>query len=88
MDSQAQITASAKSLKKNDYINLFFLMVFGFIVTPMIVTSDYWYTSILIPWLCLSLATIGQQIVMGYTGQLSLGAAGFMAAGALSLIHI
>ena len=50
MDSQAQITASAKSLKKNDYINLFFLMVFGFIVTPMIVTSDYWYTSILIPW--------------------------------------
>ena len=88
MDSQAQITASAKSLKKNDYINLFFLMVFGFIVTPMIVTSDYWYTSILIPWLCLSLATIGQQIVMGYTGQLSLGAAGFMAAGAFACYNL
>ena len=88
MDSQAQIAASAKSLKKNDYINLFFLMVFGFIVTPMIVTSDYWYTSILIPWLCLSLATIGQQIVMGYTGQLSLGAAGFMAAGAFACYNL
>jgi branched-chain amino acid transport system permease protein len=54
----------------------------------MFVSSDYWFTSILIPWLCLALASIGQQIVMGYTGQLSLGAAGFMAAGAFACFNI
>jgi branched-chain amino acid transport system permease protein len=42
----------------------------------------------LIPWLCLALATIGQQIVMGYTGQLALGAAGFMAAGAFAMFNL
>ena len=54
---------------------------------PMTVSSDYWFTSILIPWLCLALATIGQQ-VMGYTGQLALGAAGFMAAGAFACFNL
>jgi branched-chain amino acid transport system permease protein len=36
----------------------------------------------------LALATIGQQIVMGYTGQLALGAAGFMAAGAFACFNL
>jgi branched-chain amino acid transport system permease protein len=63
-------------------------MSLGFVAIPMFVSSDYWFTSILIPWLCLALASIGQQIVMGYTGQLSLGAAGFMAAGAFACFNI
>ena len=67
------------TFKKNDITNFIVLMTLGFIAIPMFVSSDYWFTSILIPWLCLALASIGQQIVMGYTGQLSLGAAGFMA---------
>ena len=36
----------------------------------------------------MALATIGQQIVMGYTGQLALGAAGFMAAGAFAMFNL
>ena len=52
---------------KNDIINLAILMIVGVVVIPMFVSSGYWYTSILIPWLCLALATIGQQIIMGYT---------------------
>ena len=73
---------------KNDITNFAVLMIFGFAVVPFIVQTDYWYTSILIPWLCLSLAAIGQQIVMGYAGQLALGAAGFMAAGAFALFNL
>ena len=73
---------------KKDIVNFVICMALSFIVIPMVVTSDYWYTSILIPWLCLALATIGQQIVMGYTGQLSLGAAGFMAAGAFACFNL
>ncbi|WP_422368184.1 branched-chain amino acid ABC transporter permease [Pelagibius sp.] len=76
------------SYTKGDVINLAMLMVLAFVIIPMTVETDYWYSSILIPWLCLALAAIGQQIVMGYTGQLSLGAAGFMAAGAFACFNL
>ena len=73
---------------KNDIINFCVLMVLGLVIIPAFIKTEYWYTSILIPWLCLALATIGQQIVMGYTGQLALGAAGFMAAGAFACFNL
>ena len=73
---------------KSDLTNFIVLMGIGFAVVPFVVQTDYWYSSILIPWLCLSLAAIGQQIVMGYAGQLALGAAGFMAAGAFALFNL
>lgn len=76
------------SFDRNDIINFIVLMTVGFLVLPVTVTSDYWYSSILIPWLCLALAAIGQQIVMGYAGQLALGAAGFMAAGAFACFNL
>ena len=63
-------------------------MFLGLVIIPTFIKTEYWYTSILIPWLCLALATIGQQIVMGYTGQLALGAAGFMAAGAFACFNL
>ena len=50
---------------KNDIINFVVLLVLGFLVIPNVVTTDYWYTSILIPWLCLTIAALGQNIVMG-----------------------
>ncbi|MEM8595095.1 MAG: branched-chain amino acid ABC transporter permease [Pseudomonadota bacterium] len=71
-----------------DVVNFVVLMVIGFAVIPMMVQTDYWYSSILIPWLCLALAAIGQQIVMGYAGQLAVGAAGFMAAGAFACYNL
>ena len=73
---------------KRDIINFCVLMFLGLVIIPTFIKTEYWYTSILIPWLCLALATIGQQIVMGYTGQLALGAAGFMAAGAFACFNL
>ena len=73
---------------KKDIINFCVLMLLGLVIIPTFIKTEYWYTSILIPWLCLALATIGQQIVMGYTGQLALGAAGFMAAGAFACFNL
>ncbi len=73
---------------KKDLINLAVCMVLSVLIIPTFIKTEYWYTSILIPWLCLALATIGQQIVMGYTGQLALGAAGFMAAGAFAMFNL
>ena len=73
---------------KKDIINFSVLMVLAVLVIPNVVTSDYWFTSILIPFLCLALAGLGQQIIIGYTGQLALGAAGFMAAGAFACYNL
>ncbi|MFK8084054.1 MAG: branched-chain amino acid ABC transporter permease [Granulosicoccus sp.] len=73
---------------RSDVVNFIVLMSIAYLVLPGLVSSEYWYTSILIPWLCLALAAIGQQIVMGYAGQLSLGAAGFMAAGAFACFNL
>ncbi len=73
---------------RGDITNFAVLMILAFAVVPLIIPNGYWYSSILIPWLCLALAAIGQQIVMGYAGQLALGAAGFMAAGAFACFNI
>lgn len=73
---------------RGDVANFAVLMILAFVVVPLIIPDGYWYSSILIPWLCLALAAIGQQIVMGYAGQLALGAAGFMAAGAFACFNI
>ena len=73
---------------KKDVFNFLFLMVIAVLVIPNVVPSSYWYVSILIPFLCLALAGIGQQIIIGYTGQLALGAAGFMAAGAFACFNL
>lgn len=73
---------------KGDIVNFVVLMGLAFVVIPLTIKTDYWYSSILIPWLCLALAAIGQQIVMGYAGQLALGAAGFMAAGAFACYNL
>jgi len=55
------------------------LAAFG--VIPLL-GNDYWFTAILIPWLILSLAGIGLNLLTGYAGQLSVGTAAFMSIGA------
>jgi branched-chain amino acid transport system permease protein len=62
------------------------ILVAAFFVVPLVV-SDYWFTGILIPFLILSLAALGLNILTGYTGQLSLGTAGFMAVGAFAAFN-
>lgn len=57
------------------------IAVAAFGVVPVIGT-DYWFEAILIPFLIMSLAGIGLNLLMGYAGQASLGTGAFMAAGA------
>lgn len=72
---------------REDRYLLWGLIAVGFLVIPF-TASDYWLSAILIPWLCFSLVALGQNILMGYAGQLSLGSAGFMAAGAFACYNI
>ena len=59
------------------------MLVFAFLVIPFS-ASDYWLSSIMIPFYCFSLAALGLNFLTGYAGQVSLGHAAFMAVGAYS----
>jgi branched-chain amino acid transport system permease protein len=68
---------------RQDRIAIGLIAVTAFIVIPLLATP-YVFTGILIPFLILSLAAIGLNILTGYAGQLSLGTAAFMAVGAFA----
>jgi branched-chain amino acid transport system permease protein len=53
----------------------------AFAVVPLL-ASEYFFRAILIPFLILSLAALGLNILVGYCGQISLGTGAFMAVGA------
>jgi branched-chain amino acid transport system permease protein len=64
-----------------DRIGIFLLLAVAFVAVPLF-ASNYMFKAILIPFLILSLAAIGVNILVGYCGQISLGSGGFMAVGA------
>ena len=64
-----------------DKVAILALIAFAFIGVPLL-ADEYTFRAILIPFLILSLAAIGVNILVGYCGQISLGSGGFMAVGA------
>ena len=64
-----------------DRVLMLLLLAFAFAVVPFI-ASEYFLRAILIPFLILSLAALGLNILVGYCGQISLGTGAFMAVGA------
>ena len=64
-----------------DKVLILALLAFAFLVVPF-AASEYLLRAILIPFLILSLAALGLNILVGYCGQISLGTGGFMAVGA------
>jgi len=63
-----------------DRIAILALLVFAFVAMPF--ASEYWLRAIVTPFLILSLAALGLNILVGYCGQISLGTGAFMAVGA------
>lgn len=63
------------------------LMLFAFVVMPL-VGSDYLFRALIIPFLILTIAAIGLNILVGYCGQISLGSAGFMGVGAYTALNL
>jgi branched-chain amino acid transport system permease protein len=60
---------------------LWVMLAIGFVAVPML-SSDYMFRAIFIPFLIFSLAAVGVNILVGYCGQISLGSGAFMAVGA------
>ena len=63
------------------------LIAFAFLVVPFVAT-EYLFRAIFIPFLILSLAALGLNILVGYCGQISLGTGGFMAVGAYAAYNL
>ncbi|MBV4477583.1 branched-chain amino acid ABC transporter permease [Pseudomonas botevensis] len=72
---------------RQDRIGLLLLLVFAFVGVPWL-GNDYWFSAILIPFMVLSLAGLGLNLLTGFAGQLSLGSAAFMAVGAFAAYNL
>jgi branched-chain amino acid transport system permease protein len=70
-----------------DRLFMWGLVVAAFLVVPLF-ASDYWFRALIVPFLILSIAAIGLNILVGYCGQISLGHAGFMAVGAYAAYNL
>jgi branched-chain amino acid transport system permease protein len=70
-----------------DRVLMALLLAFAFGVVPFVI-SDYVFLSLLIPFLILTLAAIGLNLLVGYCGQISIGHAAFMAVGAYAAYNL
>ena len=66
---------------RQDRIGIALILAIAFLYIPFF-TSSFFLTSVMIPFLVFSLATIGLNILTGYTGLISLGSGAFMGVGA------
>jgi len=64
-----------------DRVVILALVVFAFVAAPLLI-SEYAFRAIVTPFLILSLAALGLNVLVGYCGQISLGTGAFMAIGA------
>ncbi|TIV30380.1 MAG: branched-chain amino acid ABC transporter permease, partial [Mesorhizobium sp.] len=65
------------------WLALLIVVAVAYTVVPLF-GGSYLFEAILLPFLALSLAGVGLNILTGYAGQVSLGSAAFMAAGAFA----
>ncbi len=72
---------------RQDRLVIGLLLVVAFVVVPL-AAGEYYLRAILIPFLILSLAALGLNVLVGYCGQISLGAGAFMAVGAYSAYNL
>jgi branched-chain amino acid transport system permease protein len=70
-----------------DRIAIALLLALALVIVPLF-APEYLFRAILIPFLVLSLAALGLNILVGYCGQISLGTGAFMAVGAYAAYNL
>lgn len=63
------------------------ILLVAYLLLPLLGT-EYLFDAVLTPFLALSLAALGLNVLAGYTGQISLGSAAFMAIGAYAALNL
>ncbi|MCB1944908.1 MAG: branched-chain amino acid ABC transporter permease [Burkholderiaceae bacterium] len=72
---------------RQDRVAIALVLVVAFVGVPLL-ADEYMFRAILIPFLIMSLAALGLNILVGYCGQISLGAGAFMAVGAYAAYNL
>jgi branched-chain amino acid transport system permease protein len=72
---------------RQDRVAIGLLLAFTVVGVPLL-ADEYLFRAILIPFLILSLAALGLNILVGYCGQISLGAGASMAVGAYAAYNL
>ena len=70
-----------------DRYRYYVVLFIAFAVVPFFINA-YWANAILLPFLIYAIAAIGLNILVGYSGQVSLGTGGFMAVGAYAVYKL
>lgn len=70
-----------------DRVGMMILLALAFGAVPFL-ASDYLFLSLIIPFLILTLAAIGLNLLVGYCGQISIGHAAFMSVGAYAAYNL
>lgn len=84
--SQADLRLAAPSptlgAARTDAVRIALLAGIGLVLVAVpFLTTEYWVNAIFVPFLILSLAGLGLNLLTGYAGQLSLGSGAFMMVG-------
>ena len=85
--SEAAPTPARSSLLNANVLGIVLLLVLAYGLVPLI-GSDYLMDAVLTPFLALALAAVGLNVLTGYAGQVSLGSAAFLAAGAYAAYNL
>jgi branched-chain amino acid transport system permease protein len=72
---------------RQDRIGIAVILLVAWVAIPLL-TSGYFMRAIMTPFLILSLAAIGLNLLLGYCGQISLGTGAFMAVGAYAAYNL
>jgi branched-chain amino acid transport system permease protein len=72
---------------REDRIGVALVLVLAWAAIPLL-ASEYVLRSIMVPFLILSLAAVGLNILLGYCGQISLGTGAFMGVGAYAAYNL
>ncbi|MFO1068895.1 MAG: branched-chain amino acid ABC transporter permease [Geminicoccaceae bacterium] len=72
---------------RQDRIGIALILAVAWIALPLL-GSEYFLRAIMTPFLILSLAAIGLNLLLGYCGQISLGTGAFMAVGAYAAYNL
>ncbi len=69
-----------------DRVAVLAIIAAAFLVVPL-VTREYMFRAILIPFVIMSVAALGVNVLVGFCGQISLGSGAFMAVGAYAAFN-
>ena len=85
--SAIALAAAAPQRRTSNALAIAAALIVAYGLVPLFGTS-YLYEAILLPFLALSLAALGLNLLTGYAGQVSLGSAAFMAVGAFAAYNL